>query len=316
MAVQYSETHINRAPLQDAAGKRLVKFGKGLMVQMLRDFKDSEKPPEVDFAKWQELEDEFRREIAVVLVLLFMQSWDGWDVDSGDAESEAMIFANLRASWLANRFMETTKTRYDRLRAQVSEADDVIGQAIADGWNPSLRGGYPRREDLFPGMADTWSPTVPDARARDAMNARQKALDGIEELFNPSRMESVARTEATRAISAATMAAAKRKGVNVEVYWRLGPNENHCPFCTRMHNKPKSFWSRFSNGPPAHPNCQCALDVVAGSASPMMFYGEYDGDIVDSMEMSGALESAFWLPDRFCVEQVPRRSLKGLWGTA
>ncbi len=95
---------------------------------------------------------------------------------------------------------------------------------------------------------------------------RRELRTELSGIFGPSRSANVATTETTRAITAGAVRAAQDnpqyQAGELGIYWRLGPNENHCPLCSRVADTESKSWGQYSDGPPAHPNCGCYLELV------------------------------------------------------
>lgn len=85
----------------------------------------------------------------------------------------------------------------------------------------------------------------------------------------------IARTETIAAASRGQLLAwarARREGLlpaTAKVVWETTPDDRRCPYCAAMHGRRVSLGSMFvtplgaRRGPPLHPNCRCALGVLA-----------------------------------------------------
>lgn len=250
-----TERHLDRDPLERAAYTKLLGWGTPVADELAQAVSAGEP---VTPAFWAKTQEQFEAAIGVILAIMFLESFHGWDIEE-QGDFAATQFATNRARWLADRFMQTTLKRYVAIR-------DRLAAATTD-------------------------------------SQREEAMDSLRTLFGESRMRRIAKTEATRAISAGTVAASRRLSARSQLIWRLGFNENHCPLCVNLDGTPQSFWGKFVDGAPAHPHCQCWIDIVT-SPIPFSFPGNY-GDILNAMDAVGATESAFWMPDQFLFESLP-----------
>lgn len=119
-------------------------------------------------------------------------------------------------------------------------------------------------------------------------NFRNEINSGVpvQDVFSPSRAETIAITEVTTAISAAENAARQESaaddpaerargdfetpGTPVQppvivndgtiAIWQTQEDERVCPVCGPLHDRRADSWaSQFPEGPPAHPRCRCFL---------------------------------------------------------
>lgn len=183
-------------------------------------------PPDlrnVPDAFWEKVERETQLELAAILILIMM-ACSSSDGLSGDASrGQADRWSHGRAREVAAGMRATTVNQLN---------------ATAKVWNAEIAAGK--------------------------KIGVQRIRADLMKVLGPERMRAVVITETTKAASAGTMAAAD--GLESEerhdVVWRLG-NAEHCPFCVRMANTSQAYWSKYTDGPPAHVGCQCFLQIVS-----------------------------------------------------
>lgn len=84
--------------------------------------------------------------------------------------------------------------------------------------------------------------------------------------FDAARAQTIGVTETTvlasRGYTDAVDETADETGQTFEVWWVTAKDDRVCPICGPLHARPRAVWSdAFPNGPPAHPNCRCTLDI-------------------------------------------------------
>lgn len=118
--------------------------------------------------------------------------------------------------------------------------------------------------------------------ANSALTPQDVAL-GLFSTFSPARVAMIARTEVTRAKSAASNGYAKSlrdDGLDVVLRWTTRADEKVCAICGPLDNKKEDIYQKsFSDGPPAHVNCRCTIGTeVAGVTDDR---GIYQGNIIE-----------------------------------
>lgn len=109
--------------------------------------------------------------------------------------------------------------------------------------------------------------------------------DEIEATFATGRVESIAVTETTKAITHAERKAAqqiedhRKRGEIPDLtgllvpYWYTEWDGRVCNVCRPLHGKPKEDWGALAlilEGPPAHPSCRCWLTwMPTGTKAPL-----------------------------------------------
>ncbi len=95
----------------------------------------------------------------------------------------------------------------------------------------------------------------------DRGDAPSKAAvgDRLVSVFGPSRVEGIAVSETTNAVSAGGEAAVEELvGIDELDTWFTEGDGKVCPICRPLHGKKRGVWSRkFPSGPGAHPGCRC-----------------------------------------------------------
>jgi hypothetical protein len=100
---------------------------------------------------------------------------------------------------------------------------------------------------------------------------REQVAQALAPVFGPARAEMIAVTEITRAASAGVELTRKeiaKAGIEMGRVWQTNNDELTCPVCGGLNGKPEAEWNRqYPDGPPAHPNCRCAvtLEVLNGN---------------------------------------------------
>lgn len=253
------EPPIDRNPLQAAANEKLNKLSdkhREQLIELMGVPPDISRVPETF---WMEVDSEYRRQLAIVLAIIFLSSFDESSDDSDDGDLESEIWGGYRADWNAQKYVATSKKR-------------------------------------LASLAGKW--------VVEPVTTRQELRTSLSGIFGPSRTTTIAQTETTRALTAGTVAAAKRdqqyRSGRLGIYNRLGPCL-HCKFCELIADTESRFWSRFGDGPPWHVNCCCFLELV-----PMQVTSFFDmpdmSEVMDAADEDGIFESSFAFPERFLIE--------------
>ena len=101
---------------------------------------------------------------------------------------------------------------------------------------------------------------------RDAVRSGISTREMLER-FDASRAMTVGVTETTvlasRGYVDAVDQTAAKLGKLFEMWWVTAKDDRVCPICGPLHARPRRAWSEaFPQGPPAHPNCRCTLDIT------------------------------------------------------
>lgn len=85
----------------------------------------------------------------------------------------------------------------------------------------------------------------------------------LEPVFGAARIERIAATEVTRALSEGVMAAERylrELGLETRLVWVTARDERVCPICGALDGTTRDVWAeQFPAGPPAHVHCRCDL---------------------------------------------------------
>lgn len=138
---------------------------------------------------------------------------------------------------LENEFVQTV---LDQLAKQVRNVADttkddirrLVGQSTEEGWS---------NEQL-------------------AREIRKTGAD-----LSRSRSLAISRTESAAGYTGGSIAAYQASGVVSEVEWLTAGDDRDCPICTDLSGARADLGSDFDggfSGPPAHPNCRCAISPI------------------------------------------------------
>lgn len=93
--------------------------------------------------------------------------------------------------------------------------------------------------------------------AREAV--REVYDDAVDDIFDDRRIDRVAITEVTGAISAGEQALAVRVAGGLTTIWQTERDDRVCPICGPLHGTDESYFGPRVAAPPAHVNCRCWL---------------------------------------------------------
>lgn len=119
--------------------------------------------------------------------------------------------------------------------------------------------------DLVKGIQDTQRKHLQDVLGQmlDGKLAPDDARAMIAPLFGDRRAASIAITETTRATAKATEMYQREladRGIGSVRRWLTAEDERVCAICGPLDHKTEEVWKvQFPSGPPAHPNCRCAV---------------------------------------------------------
>ena len=169
---------------------------------------------------------------------------------------------------------------------ELFEVFSAAGSALAIGSALFFTAG------AFEQTGRQWSQQMATALARDVVDTSQrmtseafqlargdknKLADSLGLVYQSgARLQAIAVTETTRAISAGERAVVipfnnsiRREGRDDDQrllipIWRIDPRSNVCPICLEVNGHSREVWEHvYPGGPPGHPHCACYLDWVS-----------------------------------------------------
>ena len=94
---------------------------------------------------------------------------------------------------------------------------------------------------------------------------REQVVQALAPTFGVARAEVIAVTETTRAAAAGvelTRQEIAKAGIAMVRIWRTSNDELTCPVCAPLNGTDETVWAgQYPDGPPAHPNCRCAMTL-------------------------------------------------------
>jgi uncharacterized protein with gpF-like domain len=106
----------------------------------------------------------------------------------------------------------------------------------------------------------------------DSLPELRKRVNGVFDNAEQSRAQTIAASEASRAVHSAQEIAGKESGVGRGLKWLASADA--CPICLALNGKEVAFGQPFASGvsenpaysevyfPPRHPNCNCAAQTI------------------------------------------------------
>lgn len=193
-------------------------------------------PPDINRVPdefWRECEVETKKQLAALLLLLFLHSGQGLVAQIGAEQIPGTL-----------RTIEQTGQQWAE-----QEAERTARQVTATTVE-RVRGAA----GAYYGELDP--------------NAFKDRIDGI---YGEGRAAGIARDKTTNAQTAgqeAVRQSAAAEGVTMVAFWNSSKDSDVCPLCRPLHGKPESVWSREApNGPGEefHHGCRCFLDYKPGT---------------------------------------------------
>lgn len=173
----------------------------------------------------------------------------------------------------------------DHAAALVTQVTDQTRQAIRAVMGRSVVEGIPPREAatlLRPLVGLTRRQALAVVRLRRELLREGRDQDGLARRLAAyaarllrQRTVLIARTETIAAATRGQLLAwarARREGLlpaTAKIIWETTPDDRRCPYCASMHGTQVRLGTSFitplgaRRGPPMHPNCRCALGVLA-----------------------------------------------------
>lgn len=222
----------------------------------------------------------------------FLKAVEDSRLDAEEALTEAL--GDVLGDWL-KRFVRAINggepLPWDEFAAALDKAllpqvvdvmtEEVLRQSVAVGVGfdvgmvnlAALEWSRTYTYDLVRGLTDTTRKVVQEAvsafEATPGMTRGdlEKLLAGA---FGERRASAIAVTEVTRASSQAVLQAQRELaglGITMKRRWYTLRDERVCPICGPLHGQAEDVWmAQFPMGPPAHPNCRCAVYLTAEGA--------------------------------------------------
>lgn len=184
---------------------------------------------------WDRCQVEIENELAIAILVLFMESAVLHELDEVTAETLAGQWAPVRASESAASIVTTTR------------------KIVANAVNES-----------------TSAPVHPQTHAETAIERIETIREAIDSAYSPERAANIARNEANVAMVEGGEQAIEATGVQVERYWRhtahpaprhAGAEVKPCKLCTPLLNTSGDSWGGHRPGY-RHPSCDCFIEYV------------------------------------------------------
>ncbi|MGC1272369.1 MAG: hypothetical protein WBC44_01585 [Planctomycetaceae bacterium] len=204
------------------------------LAELLGDPPDMENVPA---SFWRNVEEERQQRIAEFALLIWLLSAKQHGATDKEAAAAAGArYAADRSKRLARDFVVVSK---DKLAIRAREWEERRRKAATD-------------------------PAVEPPSKADAEQA-------ADEVFAPSRDESIGITETTQATSAGGEWATKDADkASPEDQWITEADGKVCPVCQPLHEQPRAVWEgKFPDGPPGHPRCRCWIEYAVGAATEL-----------------------------------------------
>lgn len=178
---------------------------------------------------WAQVRQDVAAELSLLLLLVYADSAEFHGLGSERAAQLGVAWADERATWVADRYVETSR---DMLRRD------------SERWAETARENQPA-----PGEPS--GPVVPEEEIDHDLGT----------IFGDERAERIGVSETTQAQSSGGEAGVKETvGLSENDIWYTEGDRRVCPVCMPFHKTPRSVWSAtFPNGPgpEVHPGCRC-----------------------------------------------------------
>ncbi|QDT41074.1 Phage Mu protein F like protein [Gimesia alba] len=195
---------------------------------------------------WNEKQQELENSLAVFLIAAYGLSAKWHGMDQRVAEIQSAKYAASQAKSVAAGFIENSRNAMEKMQANWAAAAATVGglSMMAD----NLKASPPATKTAGP-PASTKPPSFSDVR------------HALKEVFSPARIERMAVSEVTDAITHAGEATKQQAGLSSEEdTWWTEDDDRVCPICEPLHGQPRSVWAeKFPLGPKAHYKCRCRI---------------------------------------------------------
>ena len=228
---------LNRDEIEADFARQLAKV-QGPQREELRQLLGS--PPDINRVPlefWQRVEEENRKRITAILLLIFLTSSDQHSGGIADdatrlqAEQQGLAWAVKRGADLAKDFTDRS-TEWLRTKAAKWQGTSVSSPV---------------------------APTEPPPAPQEA-----EIESDLRDIFGPVRQENMPISETTQAASAGgEWMMHALVGTSELDQWHTEHDAKVCQICKPLDKIRRSVWSlKFPAGPPAHPRCRCYIDYA------------------------------------------------------
>lgn len=196
---------------------------------------------------WAGKQRELENSLALFLVTAYGLSAKWHGMDQHVAEIQSAKYAREQARKVAAGFIENSKAKFEKLQSKWAGAVVAVGglSTLSDNIKASKTTGPPA-------SSTTENPGPP---------AKSEVRRQLKDIFSPSRIETMAVSEVTDAISHAGETTMQINGTtsDEDIWWTVG-DDDVCEVCEPLHGQPRSVWAeKFPLGPKAHNKCRCRI---------------------------------------------------------
>lgn len=260
-------TITDRDSITEDERKKIEALNKKQAAEFRRLLGDPPDPGNVPQSFWDDVQRQTEQELAGLLLLLFLTSFNGHSAWPDYAPPDAEDRENPPGEY--EKKLESTRDKISKqwTSARAKEVSKGIVQ---------------RSKDMTDTVKDDWR-----KRIKAGKEIPEEEVDALtDRIFGPNRIDAIVQTEGNTAVveggQAGTAAASKQVGYKLEAYWahsgrrpRVHCNAaiNPCPICSPMEGLPESQWGNKRPGY-CHPNCDCYIvyrtlsGAVIGSGQP------------------------------------------------
>lgn len=239
----------SRSTLEQDFAEKMGRLSERHRQELVRLLGNPPNPKNVTQEDWDRWEREDRDELLLLLLLIFLASAQQHASQAVGPDAAADVDATLQqqaAVWAATRADDIASGMADNSRAMLQEEAGRWVETRREAEQAATEAG----EDVFAAREF----------AHEAIT-EEMVEDFSSRVFGPTRIEGIAITETTGAISAGGDAGIEETvGVSQEDLWITEKDSKVCPVCKPLDNQPRSEWGAYlPDGPPAHPRCRCYL---------------------------------------------------------
>lgn len=208
----------NRDQLEASFAARVSRLTTKHRQQLLTLLGNPPDPANVPESFWSEAEDDMKRELAIILLLIFSASAARHGMAADASAAQANSFALQRSSLVAAGYRAKSREQF---------------QTTSQRWTETTtRGGTVTRQQVADDVTSIFGPTRAEGIATTETTVAQSAGGEI--------------------------AVAGTFGLSALDTWFTRDDNRVCPICAPLHEVNRDVWAvKFPNGPPAHPRCRC-----------------------------------------------------------